>query len=112
MCFIAQAHSSSPPFKSWSFTFVLSQEEQQRRSLEQLFSADRHSLLAEVRSLHAQLHESTQQSGEQLRQLQDSLHAVKEQETRTQQQLHRDRELCMCCVFSVCQCVFVCDDVC
>ncbi|XP_057193432.1 pericentrin isoform X3 [Triplophysa rosa] len=68
------------------------QEEQQRRSLEQLFKADRHSLLAEVRSLHAQLHESTQQSGEQLRQMQDSLHTAKEQETQKQRQLHRDLE--------------------
>ncbi|KAK7154978.1 hypothetical protein R3I93_009814 [Phoxinus phoxinus] len=64
------------------------QEEQQWRSLEQLFNADRHSLLAEVRSLHA----SSQQSQEQLRQLQDSLHTAKEQGTETQHQLHRDVE--------------------
>ncbi|ROL41764.1 Pericentrin [Anabarilius grahami] len=68
------------------------QEEQQWRSLEQLFNADRHSLLAEVRSLHAQLHASTQQSQEQLRQLQDSLQTAKEQGTETQHQLHRDVE--------------------
>lgn len=64
----------------------LFQEEQQWRSLEQLFNADRHSLLAEVRSLHA----SSQQSQEQLRQLQDSLHSAKEQGTETQHQLHGD----------------------
>ncbi|CAM4621314.1 unnamed protein product [Leuciscus chuanchicus] len=64
------------------------QEEQQWRSLEQLFNADRHSLLAEVRNLHA----SSQQSQEQLRQLQDSLHSAKEQGTETQHQLHRDVE--------------------
>ncbi|XP_056122998.1 pericentrin isoform X2 [Rhinichthys klamathensis goyatoka] len=64
------------------------QEEQQWRSLEQLFNADRHSLLAEVRSLHA----SSQQSQEQLRQLQDSLHTAKEHGTETQHQLHRDVE--------------------
>ncbi|KAK2888943.1 hypothetical protein Q8A67_014318 [Cirrhinus molitorella] len=68
------------------------QEEQQWRSLEQLFNADRHSLLAEVRSLHAQLQASTQQSQEQLRQLQDSLHTAKEQGMETQHQLHRDAE--------------------
>ncbi|XP_048056654.1 pericentrin isoform X5 [Megalobrama amblycephala] len=68
------------------------QEEQQWKSLEQLFNADRHSLLAEVRSLHAQLHASTQQSQEQLRQLQDSLQTAKEQGTETQHQLHRDVE--------------------
>ncbi|XP_056606327.1 pericentrin isoform X2 [Triplophysa dalaica] len=68
------------------------QEEQQRRSLEQLFNADRHGLLAEVRSLHEQLHESTQQSQEQLQQLQDSLHTAKELETQKQQELHRDLE--------------------
>ncbi|XP_067315268.1 pericentrin isoform X2 [Pseudorasbora parva] len=66
------------------------QEEQQWRSLEQLFNADRHSLLAEVRSLHEQLHSNTKQSQEQLRQLQDSLHTAKEQGTETQHQLHRD----------------------
>ncbi|XP_051562982.1 pericentrin isoform X2 [Myxocyprinus asiaticus] len=68
------------------------QEEQQRRSLEQLFSADHHSLLAEVRSLHEQLHASTKQSQEQLQQLQDSLHTAKEQGTQTQQQMHREIE--------------------
>uniref|UniRef100_A0A671KT57 Pericentrin-like n=1 Tax=Sinocyclocheilus anshuiensis TaxID=1608454 RepID=A0A671KT57_9TELE len=68
------------------------QEEQQWRSLEQLFNADRHSLLAEVRSLHAQLHASTQQSQEQLRQLQDSLHTAKEQGMEMQHQLHKDVE--------------------
>ncbi|KAI2663332.1 Pericentrin [Labeo rohita] len=68
------------------------QEEQQWRSLEQLFNADRHSLLAEVRSLHAQLHASTLQSQEQLRQLQDSLHSAKERGMETQHQLHRDVE--------------------
>ncbi|XP_051568974.1 pericentrin-like [Myxocyprinus asiaticus] len=68
------------------------QEEQQRRSLEQLFSADRHSLLAEVRNLHEQLHASTRQSQEQLQQLQDSLHTAKEQGTQTQHQLHRELE--------------------
>ncbi|XP_058634114.1 pericentrin isoform X4 [Onychostoma macrolepis] len=68
------------------------QEEQQFRSLEQLFNADRHSLLAEVRSLHAQLHVSTQQSQEQLQQLQDSLHTAKEQGMETQHQLHKDVE--------------------
>ncbi|XP_059427488.1 pericentrin isoform X2 [Carassius carassius] len=65
------------------------QEEQQWRSLEQLFNADRHNLLAEVRSLHAQLHTSTQQSQEQL---QDSLHTAKEQGMETQHQLHKDVE--------------------
>uniref|UniRef100_A0A671TA48 Pericentrin-like n=1 Tax=Sinocyclocheilus anshuiensis TaxID=1608454 RepID=A0A671TA48_9TELE len=68
------------------------QEEQQWRSLEQLFNADRHSLLAEVRSLHAQLHASTQQSQEQLRQLQDSLDTAKEQGMEVQHQLRRDAE--------------------
>ncbi|XP_056315576.1 pericentrin [Danio aesculapii] len=66
------------------------QEEQQWKSLEQIFNADRHSLLAEVRSLHAQLHASTQQSQQQLRQLQDSLHSTKEQGMETQHQLHSD----------------------
>ncbi|XP_073808702.1 pericentrin isoform X4 [Danio rerio] len=66
------------------------QEEQQWKSLEQIFNADRHSLLAEVRSLHAQLHASTQQSQQQLRQLQDSLHTTKEQGMETQHQLHSD----------------------
>ncbi|TRY82084.1 hypothetical protein DNTS_013476 [Danionella cerebrum] len=60
---------------------VLLQEEQQWRSLEQLFNADRHSLLAEVRSLHAQLQTSTEQSQEQLRQLQESFQNAKEQES-------------------------------
>lgn len=69
---------------------ILFQEEQQWRSLEQLFNADRHSLLAEVRTLHAQLHASTQQSPDQLRQLQDSLHTAKEQGMETQHQLHKD----------------------
>lgn len=69
---------------------IVFQEEQQWRSLEQLFNADRHSLLAEVRSLHAQLHASTLQSQEQLRQLQDSLHSAKERGMETQHQLHRD----------------------
>ncbi|XP_043097699.1 pericentrin isoform X2 [Puntigrus tetrazona] len=64
------------------------QEEQQWRSLEQLFNADRQSLLAEVRSLHA----STQKSQEQLRQLQDSMHTTKEQGMETQHQLHKDVE--------------------
>ncbi|KTF88214.1 hypothetical protein cypCar_00010608 [Cyprinus carpio] len=68
------------------------QEEQQWKSLEQLFNADRHNLLAEVRSLHAQLHASTQQSQEQLRQLQDSLHTAKEQGMERQHQLHKDVE--------------------
>uniref|UniRef100_A0A672NN85 Pericentrin-like n=1 Tax=Sinocyclocheilus grahami TaxID=75366 RepID=A0A672NN85_SINGR len=71
---------------------ILFQEEQQWRSLEQLFNADRHSLLAEVRSLHAQLHASTQQSQEQLRQLQDSLDTAKEQGMEVQHQLRRDAE--------------------
>ncbi|XP_058258622.1 pericentrin isoform X2 [Hemibagrus wyckioides] len=64
------------------------QEEQQRRSLEQLLSADRNSLLAEIRSLHEQLHTCTLQSQEQLRELQSSLSAVREEGTQTQQQLH------------------------
>ncbi|XP_065096299.1 pericentrin isoform X2 [Paramisgurnus dabryanus] len=68
------------------------QEEQQKRSLEQLFSADRHSLLAEVRSLHEQLHASTHHSKEQLQRLQDSLHSAKEQGTQTQRQLHIEIE--------------------
>ncbi|XP_042613812.1 A-kinase anchor protein 9-like isoform X2 [Cyprinus carpio] len=68
------------------------QEEQQWKSLEQLFNADRHSLLAEVRSLHAQLHASTQQSQEQVQQLQDSLHTAKEQGMEVQHQLRRDAE--------------------
>ncbi|XP_059416733.1 pericentrin-like [Carassius carassius] len=68
------------------------QEEQQWKSLEQLFNADRHSLLAEVRSLHAQMHASTQQSQEQLRQLQDSLHTAKEQGLDAQHQLRRGAE--------------------
>ncbi|XP_026069961.1 pericentrin isoform X2 [Carassius auratus] len=68
------------------------QEEQQWKSLEQLFNADRHSLLAEVRSLHAQLHASTQQSQEQLRQLQDFLHTAKEQGLEAQHQLRRSAE--------------------
>ncbi|XP_072539723.1 pericentrin isoform X2 [Salminus brasiliensis] len=65
------------------------QEELQRRSLEQLLSADRRSLLAEIRSLHAQLHTCTLQSQEQLRELQDSLHTMREQGVQTQQQLQR-----------------------
>ncbi|XP_060774688.1 pericentrin isoform X2 [Neoarius graeffei] len=65
------------------------QEEQQRRSLEQLLSADRNSLLAEIRNLHEQLHACTLQSQEQLRELQSSLGAVRDEGTRTQQQLHR-----------------------
>ncbi|KAI4902380.1 hypothetical protein NFI96_018847, partial [Prochilodus magdalenae] len=65
------------------------QEELQRRSLEQLLSADRSSLLAEIRSLHAQLHTCTLQSQEQLRELQDSLHTMREQGMQTQQQLQR-----------------------
>ncbi|XP_046730738.1 pericentrin isoform X2 [Silurus meridionalis] len=65
------------------------QEEQQRRSLEQLLSADRNSLLAEIRSLHEQLHACTLQSQEQLRELQSSLSAVREEGTHTQQHLHR-----------------------
>lgn len=67
----------------------LSQEEQQRRSLEQLLSADRNSLLAEIRSLHEQLHACTLQSQEQLRELQSSLSAVREEGAQAQQQLHR-----------------------
>lgn len=67
----------------------LTQEEQQRRSLEQLLSADRNSLLAEIRNLHEQLHACTLQSQEQLRELQSSLGAVRDEGTRTQQQLHR-----------------------
>lgn len=77
---------------------MLFQEEQQWRSLEQLFNADRHSLLAEVRSLHAQLHASTQQSQEQLRLLQDSLQTAKEQGTETQHQLHRDGKYFTVCM--------------
>ncbi|XP_053085782.1 pericentrin isoform X3 [Pangasianodon hypophthalmus] len=65
------------------------QEEQQRRSLEQLLSADRNSLLAEIRSLHEQLHACTLQSQEQLRELQSSLNAVRDESVQTQQQLHR-----------------------
>ncbi|MCJ8730090.1 hypothetical protein PDJAM_G00113640 [Pangasius djambal] len=65
------------------------QEEQQRRSLEQLLSADRNSLLAEIRSLHEQLHACTLQSQEQLRELQSSLSVVREESSQTQQQLHR-----------------------
>ncbi|KAK3575590.1 hypothetical protein QTP86_030993 [Hemibagrus guttatus] len=65
------------------------QEEQLRRSLEQLLSADRNSLLAEIRSLHEQLHTCTLQSQEQLRELQSSLSAVREEGMQTQQQLHR-----------------------
>lgn len=79
---IDQVNSSAFVFHS-SFLF---QEEKQWRSLEQLFNADRHSLLDEVRSLHA----SSQQSQEQLRQLQDSLHTAKEQGMETQHHLHRD----------------------
>ncbi|XP_053353815.1 pericentrin isoform X3 [Clarias gariepinus] len=65
------------------------QEEQQRRTLEQLLSADRNSLLAEIRSLHEQLHACTLQSQEQLRELQSSLSAVRENSIQKQQQLHK-----------------------
>ncbi|XP_053540107.1 pericentrin isoform X5 [Ictalurus punctatus] len=70
-------------------TLLQKQEEQQRRSLEQLLSADRNSLLAEIRSLHEQLHACTLQSQEQLRELQSSLSAVCEEGAQAQQQLHR-----------------------
>ncbi|KAL7890675.1 hypothetical protein AOLI_G00001510 [Acnodon oligacanthus] len=66
------------------------QDEQQRKSLEQLLSADRCSLLAEIRSLHAQLHTCTLQSQEQLRELQKSLHTMREQGVQTQQRLQRE----------------------
>ncbi|KAF5895396.1 pericentrin-like isoform X1 [Clarias magur] len=65
------------------------QEEQQTRTLERLLSADRNSLLAEIRSLHEQLHACTLQSQEQLRDLQSSLSAVREDGIQTQQQLHK-----------------------
>lgn len=52
-------------------------------------SADRNSLLAEIRSLHKQLHSCTLQSQEQLRELQSSLNVVREEGVQTQQQLHR-----------------------
>ncbi|XP_053494141.1 pericentrin isoform X2 [Ictalurus furcatus] len=70
-------------------TLLQKQEEQQRRSLEQLLSADRNSLLAEIRSLHEQLHACTLQSQEQLRELQSLLSAVREEGAQAQQQLHR-----------------------
>ncbi|KAL6455980.1 hypothetical protein MHYP_G00358310 [Metynnis hypsauchen] len=66
------------------------QDEQQRKSLEQLLSADRCSLLAEIRSLHAQLHTCTLQSQEQLRELQNSLHTMREQGMQIQQRLQRE----------------------
>ncbi|KAF4080235.1 hypothetical protein AMELA_G00168080 [Ameiurus melas] len=70
-------------------TLLQKQKEQQRRSLEQLLSADRNSLLAEIRSLHEQLHACTLQSQEQLRELQSSLSAVREEGAQTQEKLHR-----------------------
>ncbi|XP_017559158.2 pericentrin isoform X1 [Pygocentrus nattereri] len=66
------------------------QDEQQRKSLEQLLSADRCSLLTEIRSLHAQLHTCTLQSQEQLRELHNSLHTMREQGMQTQQRLQRE----------------------
>ncbi|XP_062853797.1 pericentrin [Trichomycterus rosablanca] len=68
------------------------QEEQQRRFLEQLLSADRNSLLAEIRSLHAQLHSCTLQSQEQLRELQTTLHTVREHGVLVQQQLRKQAD--------------------
>ncbi|XP_066518729.1 pericentrin isoform X2 [Hoplias malabaricus] len=68
------------------------QDEQQRKSLEQLLAADRHSLLAEIRTLHAQLHTCTLQSQEQLRELQDSLQKVQEQSVQTQHQLRNQAD--------------------
>ncbi|KAK1798755.1 hypothetical protein P4O66_007039, partial [Electrophorus voltai] len=64
------------------------QEQQQRASLEQLLATDHASLLAEVSSLHTQLHASTLQSQEQLREMQGSLHAAQERSEHTQWQLH------------------------
>lgn len=54
-----------------------------------MLSADRNSLLAEIRSLHKQLHTCALKSQEQLRELQSSLNAVREEGVQTQQQLHR-----------------------
>ncbi|XP_026874492.2 LOW QUALITY PROTEIN: pericentrin [Electrophorus electricus] len=64
------------------------QEQQQRASLEQLLATDHASLLAEVSSLHTQLHACTLQSQEQLREMQGSLHAAQERSEHTQWQLH------------------------
>lgn len=77
--------SPSPPSS-------LIQEEQQKRSLEQLLGADRNSLQLEVQRLQAQLQMCSRQSQERLQQLHATLTAAQEEGMQRQQNLRKQGE--------------------
>ncbi|XP_031414935.1 pericentrin isoform X2 [Clupea harengus] len=68
------------------------QEEQQKRSLEQLLGADRNSLQLEVQRLQAQLQMCSRQSQERLQQLHATLTAAQEEGMQRQQNLRKQVE--------------------
>ncbi|KAG9340841.1 hypothetical protein JZ751_020033 [Albula glossodonta] len=81
------------PLMSHLEILLKQQEEQQCRSLEQLLSADRRSLMEEIQNLQTQLRISSLQNQEQLQQLQGSLSAAQEESCQQQHQLRRQVEL-------------------
>ncbi|KAJ8352322.1 hypothetical protein SKAU_G00237980 [Synaphobranchus kaupii] len=89
----AQGLHDSAPLMSHLEQLLKQQEEQQRRSLELLLSADRRSLLAEVHNLQSQLRISSLQNQEQLQQLHGSLGAAQEEGCQQRHQLRRQVEL-------------------
>ncbi|XP_061089610.1 pericentrin isoform X2 [Conger conger] len=89
----AQGLLDPAPLMSTLEQLLKQQEEQQCRSLEQLLSADRRSLLAEVQNLQSQLRITSLQSQEQLQQLQGSLSAAQEEGCQQRHQLRRQVEL-------------------
>ncbi|XP_041937338.1 pericentrin isoform X2 [Alosa sapidissima] len=90
------SHSHTPhdhtPLISHMEKLLSKQEEQQKRSLEQLLGADRRSLQSEVQRLQAQLQTCSRQSQEQLQQLQATLTTTQEEGMQRLQHLRKQVE--------------------
>ncbi|KAG7466960.1 hypothetical protein MATL_G00148170 [Megalops atlanticus] len=88
---ISSLGTQDPPLTDQLERLLTQQEEQQRRSLEQLLCADRRSLVEEMQKLQALLQASCLKNQEQLQQLQASLNA-KVEGSQHQHQLCRQVE--------------------
>ena len=73
-------------------SFLQLQEEQQRSALQQMISADRQSLLAEVRDLRSTLSLSRLEKHDDHSKLADQLNILQEQYSKRERQLKRQRK--------------------